>query len=101
MKQERKNSVPRQVRKVAKAMRKNAREAWGADDPIANDVVHVSQQDDGRWTIADNYERFFSTIYIYEKTSQTWTIRTMYAGDEERPYDLERALSDASIMFTG
>lgn len=93
--------IPEQVKKFVEAATANAFEAWGIDSPIAKDVMYASINDEGLWVVCDNYERFFSTIYEYDPKKGAWTTRTMYAGDERKPYTFELVMADARILFTG
>lgn len=93
--------IPKQVKEFVEAATANAKEAWGEDNIIAKDVMFAERGEDGSWTVSDNYERFFSTIYRFDPKSGAWTIRTMYAGEPEKPYTFEKVMADASILFTG
>ena len=97
-----KDEIPEKVLKLKKAIIANAKKAWGDDDIVAQDIAFVFyHRRHGKWEVSDNYERFFSTIYAYYPETDTWTTRTMFGEDEEKPYTFEKAMADARIMFTG
>jgi hypothetical protein len=94
--------MPEQVRQFVEAATANAREVL--DEIIAKDVMYACQEKsyEDRWVVSDNYERFFATIYIYDPKTDTWTTRPWFSDtDDERPYDFNRVMADAAILFTG
>lgn len=95
------DKMPEQVRNFVLAAKENAREAFSDDaSDIADDVIYVSQKENGDVVICDNYERFFDVIYTYG-TDGNWRVRRMFSDMPERPYSYDAVMADASIMFTG
>lgn len=105
-------TLPEPVRRFVEALRDNALlvPTWDVpslegDKRFADTVVYVYSTPDGRTTICDNYERFFSTIYDYtpgaDGAEGTWTIRHAYSDEPGEPFSFEQAMADAAIMFTG
>lgn len=91
-----------QVDKFVAAIKENAAKIWTEPDDkdFIDELVYVKVLDDGSVSICDNYERFFSTIYRVD-TNGNWFYRTMYSDMPEREYSFEKAMGDASIMYTG
>lgn len=106
-------TLPEPVRRFVEALRENARRVPTWDVPslegskcFADTIVYVYATADGRITICDNYERFFSTIYDFrpdpaDPSGGTWSIRQAYSDEPGEPYTFEQAMADAAIMFTG
>jgi hypothetical protein len=96
------NSQKKQVQEFVAAIKENGRKCWNEpeDESFINQLVHVHPESDGSITICDNFERFFSSIYRVDRQGN-WYIRTMFSGEPEREYSFEKAMSDASIMYTG
>lgn len=103
--------LPEPVQRFLQALRANALKVEGWDEPdsegkcMADDVIHVSVKPDGRITVCDNYERFFSIIYDFTPEAGNpdgnWKTREMWSSEPARDYTFEKAIADASIMFTG
>lgn len=103
-------TLPEQVRTFVQALIANAKEAhegWGEHDYedgrcFADMIPGVESQEDGTYIVCDNFERFFSTMYHFIPEGEgRWEVRNMYGEGGWRPYTYEKALADASIMFTG
>jgi len=96
------SNMPEPVKAFVAAVLANARQVWtdDADASFIEKLVHVDQREDGSVTICDNFEKFFSTIYRVAKDG-SWTIRTMYSDEPERPYSFAKAMADAGILYTG
>lgn len=87
--------APKEVLALEAAIEANARSA-GLELPA---FVSVNKEDDGSWVLCDNYERYFLTMYVYEDGQ--WFVRQMYSDTPRKPYSFERAMQDASMMYTG
>lgn len=107
-------SWPEPVKLFVEAMIANAKKVEGWDEPslihgsvetFADSVVYVKRLDDGNgnvtFEVMDNYERFFDRIYRYDPANNAWQVRWCYSEREPIAYTFERAMLDASIMFTG
>lgn len=94
------SEMPDEVRQLKEAIEANER-ASSAENGMESlpDPVYAKKNSDGSWSVLDNYERFFDTIYIYRDGQ--WSVREMYSDEPERPYSFARAMSDARIMYTG
>lgn len=92
---------PEEVQKLEDAINANWISSFEEGDAPSNDAVHVSfHEEDNSWTICDNYERFFDQIFIYRDGK--WSYRLMFAEtDREYEYSFEKAMHDASIVYTG
>jgi len=91
-----------QVEKFVAAIKENATKVWTEPDDkdFIDGLVYVEKLEDGSVSISDNYERFFSIIYRVDANGN-WYYRTMYSDMPEREYSFEKAMGDASIMYTG
>jgi hypothetical protein len=87
------SNAPRQVKQVAKASIQNAKEA--GDD----DRVHISNHEEGRWVIGDNYEQMANLVY-YEGKDE-WYYMPNWGSEKLIQGGLREALANASIMWTG
>jgi len=85
--------APAQVRQVLKAAQDSA-ERGGA----RKDSAYLSRDDDGSYSISDNYER---SSLILEYRNGQWTIRRMYSEAAPKRIDFEDALGNARLMFHG
>lgn len=96
------SNMPEPVKAFVAAVLANARQVWteAADASFVEQLIYVGEHEDGSVTICDNFEKFFATIYRVAKDG-SWTIRTMYSDEPERPYSFEKAMADAGIMYTG
>lgn len=107
-------TLPAPVRRFVDALRENALKVDGWDVKelergtkcMADIVIHVSVKSDGRITICDNFERFFSIIYDFtpdpgDPDGGRWQTREMYSSEPAQDYSYEQAMADAAIMFTG
>jgi len=94
-------SLPENPRKFIQAVWENARkvEEWDDDDWVKG-LLYVKTLEDGSVQVSDNFERFFDTIYTF-RPDGTVGLRWGYSDRAPQEYDMERALSDASIMYTG
>ena len=99
--------LPEQVRNFITACVANAKTVgtWSVCDMeggkcFADTLLCISQNDDGSVEISDNYEQFFSTIYTYTAQGE-WKVRRMYSEEAYRPYSYEKAMRDASVLYTG
>jgi len=90
----------KQVSEFVKAVKENARKVWTeADDASFIDSLLYVREDHEGTAIMDNYERFFDSIYRVDAKGN-WYVRNGYYSSE-KPYTFEKAMSDASIMYTG
>ena len=87
------SNAPREVKQVAKASIENAKEA--GDD----DRVHISNHEEGRWVIGDNYEQMPNLVY-YEGKDE-WYYMPNWGSEKLIRGGLREALANASIMWTG
>ena len=88
-------AMPTEVKKFVDAVEANAKEA----EMSLSRLVHTKMKDDGSWQMSDNYERFWSLIYTYRDGE--WFVRDMHSERSEKPYTFAKAMSDASMMYTG
>ena len=99
-------NMPDQVSSFVAALIANAKriEGWEVCNLrdgkcFADTVVYVKRLTDGSWQVCDNYEKFFSAIYLYKDGE--WSIRHMYSELPAKPFDYYKCMLDADIMFTG
>ncbi|MFA4971389.1 MAG: hypothetical protein WC683_02165 [bacterium] len=107
-------ALPEEVRRFVEAVFDNAAKSWSADDNMSKkkwlsdpanqrfvtELLHITVDDEGVFEIADNFERFFDTIFIYSPDG-SWSYRRMFSEDDPKPYSFAQAMHDASIMYTG
>lgn len=93
--QKTREGAPQEVLDLEAAIEANAKEA----ELNLPHLVCVEKKDDGSWVLCDNYERYFSTIYVYEDGQ--WFVRQMYSDMPRKAYSFERAMQDAGMMYTG
>lgn len=93
----------KQVQEFIKCAKENARKVWNKpnDDEFVNDLLYISEQDDGSTTISDNYEHFFDIIYRVTSDGEWSYRRALTESSEWKSYSFAKAMSDASIMYTG
>lgn len=97
------NKLPKSVKEFINAARESARRVpeWRGDDDFIDSLLYIKVMGDGSVEVSDNYERFFDTIYTFRPDGSV-ELRWGYADHEAvRDYALEKALSDASILFSG
>lgn len=93
-------AMPAQVRQLKETIEANERKSSkeNGEDPLP-DPVDVHRHSDGSWAVSDNYERFFNTVFVYRDGQ--WFTRTLWGDGGEKPYSFEKAMADASMMYTG
>jgi hypothetical protein len=90
------DDMPDEVRRLRDAINESF---WKmAPELKGTNAAYASKERDG-WEVADNFERYFSKIYVYRDGK--WFTRTMYSDEPERPYSFSKAMSDARIMYEG
>jgi predicted porin len=91
-----------QVKSFVEAILSNARTKWDSpdDEGFVEKLLYIRQEGDVI-EVSDNFERFFDTIYQYNVVTDTWRLRYGYSDKPEKAYSYEKAMSDASIMYTG
>lgn len=91
-----------QAQQFIAAVKENARQVWDGkdDEQFVERILSVRELPDGSTQIADNYETLFGSIYRVDMQGN-WFIRNAYSEAGERPYSFDKAMADASIMFTG
>lgn len=101
------DNLPEQVKSFVEALIANAKqvEGWDTCDLeggkcFADTIPYVKKLDDGSVEVCDNYEKFFDGIFIYSAEGD-WSLRFMYSDRLPELYSYEKAMADASIMFTG
>ncbi len=94
------NTLPEQVQAFVAKVRENGATVPGWDEDMVAELLYIDRKEDGSITVCDNFERYFTTIYTYTADGK-WLVRSMWGGGSDRPYTYEKAMSDASIMYTG
>ena len=91
-----------QANQLIEAIKENARQVWTEpeDKEFIEDLLYVKELPNGSTEVSDNFEKFFDIIYRVDKEGN-WYIRRMYGERGEDPYTFEKAMADASIMYTG
>lgn len=93
------SELPKQVQDFVRAAKKNAMKAFDNDKAFVSGLLYLGKYPDGTIEIADNYERFFSTMYFYTPDGK-WETRRMYSESARRkPYTYEQAMQDASMLY--
>jgi hypothetical protein len=89
------DDVPAEVREVRRIAQASADR--GLASTIASKAVYCSKQRDGTWQIADNFERFSSSILEWK--DGRWTIRSMFSEERPRKISQGEAEANAQLMF--